>query len=94
MALGRYSYHLFVDAHCSGLVLVGPALHVWYGVLGHLFSSGTTYAALGQLALDQLLFGPLFVGFFMSALLTLVCLVRHCRPLENFWYAQGRRASE
>lgn len=52
-------------------MLIGPALHVWYGVLARLFSSPGTAGALGRLAMDQLLFAPVFIGSIISFIMIL-----------------------
>ncbi|CAI5477791.1 unnamed protein product, partial [Closterium sp. Yama58-4] len=54
-----------------GLLLVGPTLHVWYSVLFRMVTVQGTPGTLIRLALDQLLFSPLFIATFFSSLLTL-----------------------
>ncbi|KAH7291070.1 hypothetical protein KP509_30G075200 [Ceratopteris richardii] len=54
-----------------GLVLVGPTLHFWYLNLNKLIPGPGTYRAGARLALDQFLFSPIFIGVFLSALMTL-----------------------
>ncbi|CAI5534757.1 unnamed protein product, partial [Closterium sp. Naga37s-1] len=54
-----------------GLLLVGPTLHVWYSLLFRVVSVQGTPGTLIRLALDQLLFSPLFIATFFSSLLTL-----------------------
>ncbi|CAI7859997.1 unnamed protein product [Closterium sp. NIES-53] len=54
-----------------GLLLVGPTLHVWYSLLFRMVTVQGTPGTLIRLALDQLLFSPLFIATFFSSLLTL-----------------------
>ncbi|ERM98257.1 protein sym-1 [Amborella trichopoda] len=54
-----------------GLVLVGPTLHFWYLKLSNLVTQPGGSGALLRLLLDQFLFSPLFIGFFMSTIVTL-----------------------
>ena len=70
---------------------MGPALHVWYGAIGRMFASGGTSAALKQLALDQGLFGPAFVGLFMSTLMTLVCILVEGLPGDAERRGEGEK---
>ena len=58
-----------------GLVLVGPSLHRWYGFLNS-FSKNS----LVKLALDQLLFAPVFVATFLSSALLLDGKSNEIRP--------------
>jgi hypothetical protein len=55
----------------QGVVLVGPALHFWYLTLSRLVPAATTAGAVMRLALDQLVFAPVFLATFFVALLTL-----------------------
>ena len=43
-------------------MLIGPALHLWYGSLGSIVRVGGTAGALARLALDQLAFAPVFIS--------------------------------
>ncbi|MCO5578102.1 hypothetical protein L7F22_031940 [Adiantum nelumboides] len=54
-----------------GLVLVGPTLHFWYLTLSKLLPGPGTTRAVARLILDQFLFSPIFIGIFISALMTL-----------------------
>jgi hypothetical protein len=54
-----------------GLVLIGPALHIWYGSLSRLVSATGTPGALGRMALDQLAFAPIFIGSIVAAIMTM-----------------------
>lgn len=51
-----------------GAALVGPALHWWYGTLSRVVTLQGTAGALTRLGLDQLAFGPVFIGSFLAAL--------------------------
>ena len=54
-----------------GTFLLAPVLHVWYGRLG-IWIPGSKFApVLKRLALDQLIFAPVFIPTFMSSLLIL-----------------------
>lgn len=63
-----------------GLVLVGPALHFWYGTLGRIVSATGNAGALQRLGLDQLLFAPFFIGTFFTCLLTLEGKTSQIKP--------------
>ncbi|KAL0318696.1 UNVERIFIED_CONTAM: GEM-like protein 6 [Sesamum angustifolium] len=54
-----------------GLVLVGPTLHFWYLYLSNLVTAPGASGAFLRLFLDQFLFSPIFIGTFLSALVTL-----------------------
>ena len=54
-----------------GLVLIGPALHVWYGTLIRLVPSQGSFGAIGRLMLDQFAFAPIFIGSIVSAIMAL-----------------------
>ncbi|XP_020102068.1 protein sym-1, partial [Ananas comosus] len=54
-----------------GLVLVGPTLHIWYLYLSKLVTASGASGAFVRLLLDQFIFSPIFIGVFMSLLVTL-----------------------
>ncbi|XP_044504361.1 protein Mpv17 [Mangifera indica] len=54
-----------------GLVLVGPTLHFWYLYLSKLVTLPGASGAFLRLLLDQFIFSPIFIGVFLSTLLTL-----------------------
>ncbi|CAN6344286.1 unnamed protein product [Urochloa humidicola] len=54
-----------------GLALVGPTLHVWYLYLSKLVTISGASGAVARLVLDQFIFSPIFIGIFMSLLVTL-----------------------
>lgn len=54
-----------------GLALVGPTLHFWYLSLSKLIPGPGAFKAGSRLVLDQFLFSPIFIGVFISAMLTL-----------------------
>ncbi|KAK4362645.1 hypothetical protein RND71_017886 [Anisodus tanguticus] len=54
-----------------GLVLVGPTLHFWYLYLSRLVTTPGVAGTVMRLVLDQFLFAPIFVGVFLSSLVTL-----------------------
>ncbi|OAY83029.1 Protein Mpv17 [Ananas comosus] len=55
-----------------GLVLVGPTLHIWYLYLSKLvICESEASGAFVRLLLDQFIFSPIFIGVFMSLLVTL-----------------------
>ena len=51
-----------------GGVLVGPACHHWYGYLMRIFPAQTNFAAFQRTVIDQLLFAPVFIATFFTAL--------------------------
>lgn len=54
-----------------GSVLVGPGLHFWYSFIGRTVTATGTAGAVIRLALDQLLWAPVFISTFLASLLTL-----------------------
>ncbi|KAI4319649.1 hypothetical protein MLD38_033226 [Melastoma candidum] len=54
-----------------GMVLVGPTLHFWYQNLSRLITVPGASGALMRLIVDQFIFSPIFIGVFLSALVTL-----------------------
>jgi hypothetical protein len=54
-----------------GAALIGPALHVWYGLLARIVTAAGTRGALARLALDQLAFAPAFIATVVGALMAL-----------------------
>ena len=54
-----------------GAALVGPTLHVWYGLLGRLLPKPGTLGAVQRLVADQFVFAPTFIPVFMSTLMAL-----------------------
>ncbi|KAF3442195.1 hypothetical protein FNV43_RR16111 [Rhamnella rubrinervis] len=54
-----------------GLILVGPTLHFWYLYLSKVVTLPGASGAFLRLLLDQFLFSPIFIGVFLSTLMTL-----------------------
>ncbi|XP_077241511.1 peroxisomal membrane 22 kDa (Mpv17/PMP22) family protein [Tasmannia lanceolata] len=54
-----------------GFVLVGPTLHFWYFYLSRLVTVSGAKGAFIRLLIDQCIFSPIFIGVFLSALVTL-----------------------
>lgn len=54
-----------------GGLYVAPVLHVWYGHLSRTITGSSVRATAQRLVLDQLVFAPLFVPSFFTALLCL-----------------------
>ncbi len=46
----------------QGLVVIGPALHFWYGSLGSIVKATGNTGAIMRLSLDQLCFAPVFIS--------------------------------
>ncbi|OMP07998.1 Mpv17/PMP22 [Corchorus olitorius] len=63
-----------------GLVLVGPTLHFWYLSLSNLVKVPGASGAFLRLLLDQFLFSPIFIGVFLSTLVTLEGRPSHVVP--------------
>ncbi|PIN11667.1 Peroxisomal membrane protein MPV17 [Handroanthus impetiginosus] len=71
-----------------GLVLVGPTLHFWYLYLSKLISTPGASGALLRLLLDQFLFSPIFIGTFLSTLVTLEGKPSNVIPkLQQEWFS-------
>ncbi|KAJ4848101.1 hypothetical protein Tsubulata_023522 [Turnera subulata] len=71
-----------------GLVLVGPTLHVWYLKLSKLVPAPGASGAFGRLLLDQFIFSPIFIGFFLSTLVTLEGRPSEVVPkLQQEWFS-------
>lgn len=66
-----FNWKRFAIFQLLGFVLIGPALHVWYGTLARMFSTPGTSSALGRLAMDQILFAPFFLGSIISSIMVL-----------------------
>jgi len=54
-----------------GTVFIGPVLHVWYGLLAKMFTGAGTVTAVSKLAMDQLLFAPVFIGSIISLIMVM-----------------------
>ncbi|PWA96298.1 mpv17/PMP22 [Artemisia annua] len=54
-----------------GMALVGPTLHFWYLYLSKLVTMEGASGALLRLVIDQFIFAPVFIGVFLSTLVTL-----------------------
>ncbi|XP_060204317.1 protein sym-1 [Lycium barbarum] len=71
-----------------GLVLVGPTLHFWYLYLSKLVTSPGLSGTLMRLVIDQFLFAPIFVGVFLSSLVTLEGRSSQVIPkLQQEWFS-------
>ncbi|KAL5715516.1 hypothetical protein ACHQM5_017325 [Ranunculus cassubicifolius] len=71
-----------------GFILVGPTLHFWYLSLSNMVATPGPTGAFLRLVLDQFLFSPLFIGFFLSTLLTLEGRPSQILPkLQQEWLA-------
>ncbi|KAF8369681.1 hypothetical protein HHK36_032293 [Tetracentron sinense] len=71
-----------------GLVLVGPTLHFWYLSLSKLVPLPGAAGALLRLLLDQFLFAPIFIGVFLSTLVTLEGRPSQVVPkLQQEWFS-------
>ncbi|MDC3321484.1 hypothetical protein OAV88_02670 [bacterium] len=67
-----------------GAFLVAPALHVWYGYLHRLIPATTTVAAVQRLALDQTIFGPLFIPVFFSSMSYIPPYTHTSQPIHTY----------
>lgn len=54
-----------------GSFFVGPVLHFWYGFLARQFVGSSLLSTIQRVALDQLVFAPLFIPSFFSIILIL-----------------------
>ncbi|KAL7115482.1 hypothetical protein ACP275_04G186400 [Erythranthe tilingii] len=71
-----------------GLVLVGPTLHFWYLSLSKLVTAPGASGAFLRLLLDQFLFAPVFIGVFLSTLMTLEGRPSEVIPkLQQEWFS-------
>ncbi|KAL6337661.1 hypothetical protein AAG906_037254 [Vitis piasezkii] len=71
-----------------GLVLVGPTLHFWYLYLSKLVTIPGASGAFLRLLLDQFLFSPIFIGVFLSTLVTLEGRPSQVVPkLQQEWFS-------
>lgn len=71
-----------------GLVLVGPTLHFWYLYLSRLVTLTGASGAFLRLLLDQFVFSPIFIGVFLSTLLTLEGRPSEVVPkLQQEWFS-------
>ncbi|KAJ6804737.1 protein sym-1 [Iris pallida] len=71
-----------------GLVLVGPTLHYWYLSLSKMITMPGASGAFLRLLLDQFGFAPIFIGVFLSALVTLEGRPSQVMPkLKQEWFS-------
>ncbi|TKY62762.1 Mpv17 protein [Spatholobus suberectus] len=71
-----------------GFALVGPTLHFWYLYLSKLVTLPGASGALLRLVLDQFLFSPIFIGVFLSTLVTLEGRPSQAVPkLKQEWFS-------
>ncbi|KAJ6778936.1 PEROXISOMAL MEMBRANE PROTEIN 2 PXMP2 MPV17 [Salix koriyanagi] len=71
-----------------GLVLVGPTLHFWYFYLSKLVTVPGASGALLRLLVDQFVFSPIFIGVFLSTLVTLEGRPSQVIPkLQQEWFS-------
>lgn len=54
-----------------GAFFVGPTLHFWYGFLARNFVGTSLFSTIQRLAMDQLVFAPMFIPAFFSIILIL-----------------------
>lgn len=54
-----------------GAFFVGPTLHFWYGFLARNFVGSSLFSTIQRLAMDQLVFAPMFIPAFFSIILIL-----------------------
>lgn len=71
-----------------GFTLVGPALHFWYLYLSKLVTAPGATSAVLSLVLDQFIFSPIFLGVFLSTLVTLEGKPSQVVPkLQQEWFS-------
>lgn len=71
-----------------GLVLVGPTLHFWYSHLNKMVTMTGASGAFLRLLIDQFLFSPIFIGVFLSTLVTLEGRPSEVLPkLQQEWFS-------
>ncbi|XP_020219233.1 protein sym-1 [Cajanus cajan] len=71
-----------------GFALVGPTLHFWYLYLSKLVTLPGASGAILRLVLDQFLFSPIFIGVFLSSLVTLEGRPSQVVPkLKQEWFS-------
>ncbi|CAI5523571.1 unnamed protein product [Closterium sp. Naga37s-1] len=54
-----------------GLFIVGPALHIWYGLLGKFIQIEGFKGVLARLLIDQVIFSPLSIATFVGLVMLL-----------------------
>lgn len=69
-----------------GGLMVAPTLHRWYSWLHRLAPGGSARALVHRLALDQLIFAPLFIPSFMGALLVLEQQEEPAAKIRHAWW--------
>lgn len=71
-----------------GLALVGPTLHFWYLYLSKLVTMSGASGAFLRLIVDQFIFAPIFIGVFLSTLVTLEGRPSEVIPkLQQEWFS-------
>eukprot|EP01025_Chloroclados_australasicus_P060557 TRINITY_DN7786_c0_g1_i1.p1 TRINITY_DN7786_c0_g1~~TRINITY_DN7786_c0_g1_i1.p1 ORF type:complete len:207 (-),score=16.05 TRINITY_DN7786_c0_g1_i1:261-881(-) len=61
----------FITFAFLGAVLVAPGLHYWYTLLNQMISKPGLLPGVYRMILDQFLWAPLFVGLFITTLMTI-----------------------
>ena len=83
----EFDYLRILRFGALGSLLVGPTLHVWYKFLGNFIPGQQLSSALKRLAVDQLIFGPLFLPTFFAANLLLENRPKDIIPkLQKEWF--------
>ncbi|KAL4436140.1 hypothetical protein ABPG77_005588 [Micractinium sp. CCAP 211/92] len=68
---GGFNWKRFAIFTGLGLVVIGPALHFWYGSLGSIVKATGNTGAIMRLSLDQLCFAPVFISMIVSLIMVL-----------------------
>eukprot|EP00462_Mataza_sp_D1_P017803 CAMPEP_0175153486 /NCGR_PEP_ID=MMETSP0087-20121206/19766_1 /TAXON_ID=136419 /ORGANISM="Unknown Unknown, Strain D1" /LENGTH=268 /DNA_ID=CAMNT_0016440175 /DNA_START=19 /DNA_END=825 /DNA_ORIENTATION=+ len=83
----KFNWQRLLNMGIMGGIIIGPTLHVWYGVLNRVFVSQTTAGAVTRMAADQAVFAPLFIpvifGYIFAVEGRLGDLEQHLR--NNWW---------
>ena len=83
----QYDWYRISRFTFLGTVVVGPVLHLWYSFLMSKFPGSFLLHTVQRLALDQLVFAPIFLPLFLSLNLLLQGTPDDIIPmLENDWF--------
>lgn len=69
--IDTFDFERFCRYSIIGGFLVGPTLHYWFRILGRLVLGNNLTAVVYRVAIDQLLFAPVFISVILSSILVL-----------------------
>jgi hypothetical protein len=84
----KYDVYRLLRFTFLGTALVGPILHSWYGLLVKKLPGNSMLATIQRLALDQLVFAPVFLPTFFACNLILEGRPENIiKKIETDWFS-------